>query len=170
MGKEKNYTGSFNWGSTIKIEYFPSNNSEFFQKSLPMIDWLRLWPIDNELEENKDISDQRMRSFLGKMLFSGDSVFKDVTKLSGGEKARLMFSKMMLRDSNVIIFDQPLDHLDSESIDAVIEAINRYQSVAIFTTYNRALIKEANVILEINSDSSFIFRGNLEEFEEKMNY
>ena len=170
VGKEKNYTGSFNWGSTIKIEYFPSNNSEFFQKSLPMIDWLRLWPIDNELEENKDISDQRMRSFLGKMLFSGDSVFKDVTKLSGGEKARLMFSKMMLRDSNVIIFDQPLDHLDSESIDAVIEAINRYQSVAIFTTYNRALIKEANVILEINSDSSFIFRGNLEEFEEKMNY
>lgn len=170
VGKEKNFQGSFNWGITIKHEYFPSDNSEYFNKNMQMIDWLRLWPVDNELEENKDISDQRMRSFLGKMLFSGDTVFKEVTKLSGGEKARLMFSKMMLRDANVLIFDQPLDHLDSESIDSVIEAINRYNSNVIFTTYNRALIKEANVILEVKNDSSFIFRGTLAEYEEKMGY
>lgn len=169
-GVEKNYTGSFKWGSTIKTEYFPSDNSEYFKHDLQMIDWLRLWPIDNELEADKDISDQRMRSFLGKMLFSGDSVFKNVQNLSGGEKARLMFSRMMLRDSNALIFDQPLDHLDAESIDAVIESINKYDSVAIFTTYNRALIKESTIILEIKSNSSFIFRGTLDEYEEKMGY
>lgn len=170
VGKEKNYTGSFKWGSTIKCEYFPSDNSEYFTQDIPMIDWLRLWPIDNEKEEDKDISDLRMRSFLGKMLFSGNSVFKDVKSLSGGEKARLMFSRMMLRDSNALIFDQPLDHLDTESIDAVIESINKYESIVIFTTYNRALIRESNVILEIKNDSSFIFRGTLEEYEDKMGY
>lgn len=170
VGKEKNFTGSFKWGSTIKPEYFPSDNSEYFREDMPMIDWLRLWPVHNETEERKDISDQRMRAFLGKMLFSGDTVFKDVQKLSGGEKARLMFSRMMLIDSNAIIFDQPLDHLDTESIDAVIESINKYASVAIFTTYNRALIRESNVILEIKNDSSFIFRGTLDEYEEKMGY
>ncbi len=170
VGKEKNFTGSFKWGSTIKVEYFPSDNTEYFKEDMPMIDWLRLWPISNETEERKDISDQRMRSFLGRMLFSGDSVFKDVQKLSGGEKARLMFSRIMLIDSNTIVFDQPLDHLDTESIDAVVEAINKYESIVIFTTYNRALIKESNVILEIKNDSSFIFRGSLEEYEQKMGY
>lgn len=169
-GHETNYTGTFKWGGTIKAEYFPSDNSKYFSNPLPMIDWLRLWPLDNEKEEDKDISDQRMRSFLGKMLFSGDSVFKNVKDLSGGEKARLMFSRMMLRDSNALIFDQPLDHLDTESIDAVVESINKYESIAIFTTYNRALIKESNIILEIKNDSSYIFRGTLEEYEDKMGY
>lgn len=170
VNKEKKFTGNFKWGSTIQYDYFPSDNSEFFQESMPMIDWLRLWQINNEKEENKDVSDQRMRSFLGKMLFSGDSVFKDVKSLSGGEKARLMFSKIMLKNSNVLIFDQPLDHLDTDSIDAFIDGIKKYESIVIFTTYNRALIKQATVILEIKNDSFFIFRGTLEEYEEKMGY
>ena len=166
-GQETNYTGEFKWGLTIKVEYFPSDNSKYFKDNLKMIDWLRLWPIDNEKQEDRDISDQRMRSFLGKMLFSGESVFKEVANLSGGEKARLMFSRMMLRDANCLIFDQPLDHLDSESIDAVIESINKYESIVIFTTYNRALIKEANVILELKNNASYLFRGTLSEYEKK---
>jgi ATPase subunit of ABC transporter with duplicated ATPase domains len=109
-----------------------------------------------------------MRSFLGKMLFSGDSVFKQVKNTSGGEKARLMFSKIMLTESNFLIFDQPLNHLDTESIDAVVESFEKYESSMIFTTYNKALIKEANIILEIKNDASFIFRGTLEEYENKM--
>lgn len=170
FGIEKEYSGSFNWGTTIKPGYFPSNNSNFFEEGIPMIDWLRKWPINNEKEENKDISDQRMRSFLGRMLFSGDSVFKDVTKCSGGEKARLMFSKLMLEENNFLIFDQPLDHLDSESIDSVVDAIKNYESPCIFTTYNRALIREANIILEIKNNVSYIFKGTLEQYEEKMGY
>ena len=169
-GQETNYTGTFKWGLTIKCEYFPADNSPYFRENLKMIDWLRLWPGDNDQAEDRDVSDHRMRSFLGKMLFSGESVFKAVSTLSGGEKARLMFSRMMLRDANCLIFDQPLDHLDAESIDAVIEAIAKYESVVMFTTYNRALIRTANVILELKPDASYLFRGPLEEYETKMGY
>jgi len=112
-----------------------------------------------------------MRSFLGRMLFTGDSALKSVKGLSGGEKARLMMAKMMLTESNFLLLDQPLDHLDTESIDSVIEGLKDYKSSAMFTTYNRAFIRDvANVILEIKEDSSFIFRGSLEEYEDKMGY
>ncbi len=112
-----------------------------------------------------------MRGFLGRMLFSGDTVFKKANVTSGGEKARLMFSRMMLKESNFLLFDQPLDHLDTESIDSVIEGIKSYKSGCIFTTYNRALIRDAaNVILELKANGSFIFRGSLEEYERKMGY
>lgn len=123
-------------------------------------------PLDNTIAEWKDNSDFKIRSYLGRMLFSADSVFKKVRVTSGGEKARLMFTRMMLLESNFLIFDQPLDHLDTESIDSFIDATKRYQGNIIFTTYNKALIKEAaNVILEINGDNSKIFLGDLEHFE-----
>ncbi len=168
-GKEKNFIGEVKWGATIKYDYFPSDNNFYFENESIMLDWLREWPLKNTQESNKDISDQRMRSFLGKMLFSGDSVFKKVKNTSGGEKVRLMLSKMMLTESNFLIFDQPLNHLDTESIDAIIESFNKYESSMIFTTYNKSLIKEANIILEVRNDSSFIFKGTLEEYEKKMN-
>ena len=170
VGKEKNFTGEFKWGATIKSDYFPSDNNSYFENDKGMLDWLREWPLKNSQDVNKDVSDQRMRSFLGKMLFSGDSVFKQVKNTSGGEKARLMFSKIMLTESNFLIFDQPLNHLDTESIDAVVESFNKYESNMIFTTYNKALIKEATIILEIKNDASFIFRGTLEEYEKKMDF
>ncbi len=82
-----------------------------------------------------------------------------------------MFSKLMLEESNFLIFDQPLDHLDSESIDSLISAIKDYKSSCIFTTYNRAMIKEcANVILEIKPKESFLFYGELEDYEKAMGY
>lgn len=169
--KEKSTTGTVTWGNTIVSDYFPSNNASFFNKDLNLLEWLSQWPLNNTLEENKDNSDHRMRSFLGRMLFNGDQVFKNVKVTSGGEKVRLMFSKMMLTESNFLIFDQPLDHLDSESIDSVIEGLQAYNSGIIFTTYNRAMIKKvANVILDIRSDASYIFKGTLEEYEEKMGY
>ncbi|SYV97667.1 Uncharacterized ABC transporter ATP-binding protein HI_0658 [Mycoplasmopsis edwardii] len=111
-----------------------------------------------------------MRGFLGRMLFSNDTVFKKVKVTSGGEKARLMFSRMMLLESNFLILDQPLDHLDTESIDSVIEGVNGYRGGVIFTTYNRAFVNQcADVILELQSpQKSFIFRGTLEEYEQIM--
>ena len=171
IGKIKPTTGTVTWGATITPDYFPNNNEDFFKESETIMEWISKWPLDNSIEENKDNSDSRMRSFLGRMLFSNDTVFKKSNVTSGGEKARLMFSRMMLRESNFLILDQPLDHLDTESIDSVIEAIKEYKSSCIFTTYNRALIKEAaNVILDISSDKSFIFRGSLEEYEKKQGY
>jgi ATPase subunit of ABC transporter with duplicated ATPase domains len=112
-----------------------------------------------------------MRSFLGRMLFSGESIFKKVKNTSGGEKGRLMFSKMMLKESNFLLFDQPLDHLDSESIDSFINSLKKYKSSCIFITYNRALInKVANVILELDDSNFSIFRGSLKEYEKKKGY
>ncbi|QEA01938.1 ATP-binding cassette domain-containing protein [Mesomycoplasma hyorhinis] len=169
--KEQPTTGTVTWGNTINFDYFPSNNASFFVANINLLEWLSQWPLNNTLEENKDNSDYRIRSFLGRMLFNGDQVFKNVQVTSGGEKVRLMFSKMMLTESNFLIFDQPLDHLDSESIDSVIEGLQSYNSGLIFTTYNRAMIKKvANVILDIRSDASYIFKGTLEEYEQKMGY
>lgn len=171
-GELKPTSGTFSWGQTIKTSYFPNDNSEYFNNGETILEWITKWPSLNSTEETKDNSDSRMRSFLGRMLFSNDSVFKKVKITSGGEKARLMFSRMMLLESNFIILDQPLDHLDTESIDSVIEGIKSYKGGAIFTTYNRAFINQcANVILELQEvDKSFIFRGTLEEYEEAMQY
>ncbi|MBN0970677.1 ABC-F family ATP-binding cassette domain-containing protein [Mycoplasma phocoeninasale] len=170
-GKRQPTRGTVNWGITIKPNYFPTNNSEYFQNDETILEWISKWPLNNTTQETKDNSDSRMRAFLGRMLFSNDSVFKNVAVTSGGEKVRLMMSKLMLEESNFLIFDQPLDHLDSESIDSLIEAIKSYKSSCIFTTYNRAMIKEcASVILEIKPHSSYLFYGNLEEYEEAMGY
>lgn len=171
MGKIKPTSGEVSWGITIKPNYFPSNNSEYFEEDETILEWIAKWPLSNSTQETKDNSDSRMRSFLGRMLFSNDSVFKKVKVTSGGEKVRLMFSKLMIEESNFLIFDQPLDHLDSEAIDALIEALKSYKGSAIFTTYNQAMINEcATIILEIKPQESFLFYGNLEEYEKAMGY
>ncbi|MCU4117259.1 ATP-binding cassette domain-containing protein [Mycoplasma zalophi] len=171
MGIEKPTSGEVNWGITIKPNYFPNNNAKYFQNDLNIMEWISQWPLENSTQETKDNSDHRMRSYLGRMLFSNDSVFKKVKVTSGGEKARLMFSKLMLEESNFLVFDQPTDHLDSESIDSLVEALEKYQSGIIFTTYNRGLVKAAaNVILEIKSNESFLYYGTLDEYEEEMGY
>lgn len=165
-------SGTVNWGQTIKFSYFPNENSKYFQNDENILEWISKWPLENSTQETKDNSDSRMRGFLGRMLFSNDSVFKNVKVTSGGEKARLMFSRMMLLESNFIILDQPLDHLDAESIDSVIEGVKTYKGGAIFTTYNRAFVNQcADVILELQEPGkSFLFRGTLEEYEEAMDY
>lgn len=171
-GKIKPTSGTVSWGQTIKTTFFPNDNSKYFANNdQTILEWISQWPLNNEIKENKDNSDHRMRQFLGRMLFSNESVFKKVNITSGGERARLMFSRMMLMESNFLILDQPLDHLDTESIDSVVEGIHAYKSECIFTTYNRAFVKQvANVILEIKPNESFIFRGNLDEYEKRMGY
>ncbi|AWX70166.1 ABC-F family ATPase [Mycoplasmopsis anatis] len=172
VGELKPTSGTVSWGQTIKHSYFPNENSKYFENDETILEWISKWPIENSTQETKDNSDSRMRGFLGRMLFSNDTVFKKVKVTSGGEKARLMFSRMMLLESNFIILDQPLDHLDAESIDSVIEGVQSYRGGAIFTTYNRAFVNQcANVILELQSPKkSFLFRGTLEEYDEAMGY
>lgn len=171
-GVTKPTEGTVTWGQTIKHTYFPNENSNYFKGDETILEWISKWPLENSTEETKDASDARMRSFLGRMLFSSDSVFKKVNVTSGGEKARLMFSRMMLLESNFLIFDQPLDHLDTESIDSVIEGIQAYKGGVVFTTYNRAFVNKcANVIFEMKPNfESFIFRGSLQDYEETMGY
>ncbi len=168
LGITKPTTGDVVWGITVKTNYFPRENSQYFAKSESILAWISKWPLENKESANKDNSDSRMRSFLGRMLFSGDSVFKDVTKTSGGEKSRLMFSRMMLQESNFLVLDDALNHLDTESIDAVVEGVKEYQSNVIFTTYNQVMIREcANLIFELKQVNSFLFRGTLLEYEQR---
>ena len=160
-GIEKPTTGIVKWGATITPDYIPLDNQKYFNNDLTLLEWISQWTKDNE--------DEKMRSFLGRMLFRGDAVFKKVKITSGGEKVRLMLARVMMRPSNFLIMDQPLEHLDVESIDALISAAQKYKSSLIFTTYNQKMINSvANVILEIGPIQSTIFRGKAEDYIQKI--
>lgn len=146
MGKKKPTSGSFKWGVTITNDYLPNENSDYFSDaSLNLVDWLR------QYSPNKD--ETFVRSFLGRMLFSGEEVFKKCTVLSGGEKQRCMFSKMMLSEANALIFDEPTNHLDLESIQALNKGMEDFDSNIFFTSHDHQLTNSvANRIIELSSN------------------
>lgn len=147
--KDDNYQGEFKFGQTITKEYFPKDNAEYFKKdNLNLVDWLRQY--------SKDQSEILMRGFLGKMLFSGDEALKMSNVLSGGEKVRMMFSKMMINPCNLLIFDQPTNHLDLESIEAVNNGLIDFKSNILFTSMDHQFVSTiANRIIEIFEDGSY---------------
>ena len=140
---------SFTWGQTITYQYFPKDNSKYFENvDLNLIDWLRQY--------SKEKSESFIRGFLGKMLFSGDEVYKNSSVLSGGEKVRMMFSKMMVEPLNFIILDQPTNHLDLESIEAVNNGLIAYKGNMLFTSQDHQFVNSlANRIIEIFDDGSY---------------
>lgn len=140
-------TGSFRWGVTIKNDYFPKENREFFDDSdLDLIGWLRQFAI-----QNKD--EGFIRGFLGKMLFSGEEATKKTSVLSGGERVRCMLSKMMLSNSNVLILDEPTNHLDLESITALNNGLINFSEVVLFASHDHQLVSTiANRIVELTPD------------------
>lgn len=142
-------SGSFTWGQTITHTYFPKDNSAYFEGvDLSLVDWMRQFS-----EEQSEIY---LRGFLGKMLFSGDEALKNASVLSGGEKVRMMFSKMMLTPANVLIFDQPTNHLDLESITAVNNGLTAFKGNVLFTSKDHQFIETiANRIIEIFPDGTF---------------
>lgn len=137
-------SGSFAWGITTSLNYFPTDNSKYFKGSEEtLVDWLR--PYSKEKDETF------LRGFLGKMLFSGTDALKKPSVLSGGEKVRCMFAKMMLSGANILILDGPTSHLDLESITAVNEGLSRFKGTVIFTSHDHELIQTvANRIIEID--------------------
>ncbi|MEK6773560.1 MAG: ATP-binding cassette domain-containing protein [Bdellovibrionota bacterium] len=137
-------SGQFSWGITVSKSYFPTDNSKHFQSDVSnLVDWLR--PFSKEKDESF------IRGFLGKMLFSGNDALKNPTVLSGGEKVRCMYSKMMLSGANVLLLDGPTNHLDLESITAVNEGLKRFKGTVIFTSHDHELIQTvANRIIEID--------------------
>ena len=138
--------GTFKWGTTITTSYFPLDNSTFFNDcELNLVDWLGQYTADNAEEGTESFK----RSFLGRMLFSGDDVFKPVKVLSGGEKVRCMLSRMMLFGSNVLILDQPTNHLDLESITAVNNGLIDFKGVVLFASHDHEFVQTvANRIME----------------------
>ena len=159
-GNIKPDSGIIKFGSNVKISYFKKNHDEYFN-NLNMIDWLK------QYSDNKD--DSYIRGFLGRMLFSGDEVLKKVNVLSGGEKVRCMFSKMMLEKSNVLLFNEPTNHLDIETITSLNEGLNRFMGVIIFSTFDQELIETvSNRLIEIKFDGTYKDKQiNYSEYIEK---
>lgn len=143
-GELKPEKGEINFGQTITPAYLPVNNESYFQSDDNLIDWLRQFAED----ENKD--EVYIRGFLGKMLFSGEEVFKKCSVLSGGEKVRCMISRMMLAGANLLILDEPTNHLDLESITAFNNALKDFPGTVLFTSHDHEFTQTvANRIIEI---------------------
>lgn len=143
-GRDTDFSGEFKWGVTINIADIPADNTEYFAgKDLNLIDWLREYSAGEKDE-------QFIRSFLGRMLFSGEEVLKKSNVLSGGEKMRCMFSRMMLQQANVLLFDEPTNHLDLESITALNNGMKDFKGTILFTSRDHELTHTvANRIIEI---------------------
>lgn len=137
-------SGTYQWGVTTSQSYFPKDNSAFFENSdLPLVDWLRQFSPEDETETF-------LRSFLGRMLFSGEEALKKAKVLSGGEKVRCMLSKMMLSKANVLILDEPTSHLDLESITAVNNGLIKFKGSILFTSSDHEFVNSiADRLIEI---------------------
>jgi ATPase subunit of ABC transporter with duplicated ATPase domains len=148
-GRDTDYTGEFKFGVTISPADIPNDNSEYFEgKDENLVDWLREY-------SGTDADEQFVRSFLGRMLFSGEEVLKNVKVLSGGEKMRCMFSRMMLQHANFLMFDEPTNHLDLESITALNNGMKDFKGTALFTSRDHALTESvATRIIEITPNGS----------------
>jgi len=145
MGEEQPDSGTFTWGKTITCGYFPRDNTKYFQKDITLADWIAQYYSQDD--------DQLVRGFLGRMLFSGEEVFKKVNVLSGGEKARCMLSKCMLESPNFLILDEPTNHLDLESITALNNGLINYKESMMFVSHDHQFIQTiANRIIEITND------------------
>ncbi|ALW86111.1 ABC transporter ATP-binding protein [Hymenobacter sedentarius] len=158
FGEATPATGEFKWGTTITPSYFPKENNNFFQSGeLNLVDWLR------QYSEEKDES--FIRGFLGRMLFSGEESQKKSNVLSGGEKVRCMLSKMMLQSGNVLVLDDPTNHLDLESITALNNALRDYPGSLLFASHDLQFIETvANRIIELTPDGILDRRMNYEEY------
>ena len=161
MGMIEQDKGEYKWGTTVTKTYFPQNNSEFFDKhNENLIDWLR--PFSSDQHESY------LRGWLGRMLFAGDEVFKSVKVLSGGEKVRMMFARAMLTAGNVLLLDDPTNHLDLESITALNNGLISYTGAILFTSHDRELLQSvANRIIYITEDGYIDRRTTYDEFVEQ---
>ena len=159
MEEEQPDEGTFKWGVSTSTSYFPVDNSVYFNDcDLSILDWIRQYSKTDETETY-------LRGFLGRMLFSGDDIYNPVKVLSGGEKVRCMFSRMMLYHSNVLLLDRPTNHLDLESITAVNNGLTAFKGVVILSSHDHEILQTvANRIIEITPDGCLDRQGTYEEF------
>lgn len=155
-GEDEPDKGTVKWGVSTSRSYFPKDNSKYFDGcELNLVDWLRQYSAAGFETQNESY----IRGFLGRMLFSGDDVFKQVNVLSGGEKVRCMLSRMMLYGSNVLILDQPTNHLDLESITAVNNGLKAFKGNVIFASHDHEFVNTvANRIIDIREDGTIVDR------------
>lgn len=149
--------GTFHWGHAVQVAYFPQDHKREVHGDISLLDWLRQF--------DREIPEQRIRDYLGRVLFSGEDVKKSVSVLSGGETARLILAKMMLMKHNVLIFDEPTNHLDMEATEALLEALENYPGTVIFVSHNRHFVaKIATRIAEISEEGIKDFKLTFAEY------
>ncbi len=161
-GKDTDYTGKFKWGITTSIGYLPQNNKEYFDKDISLIDWLRQYSKEDQTESF-------IRGWLGRMLFSGEESLKKCNVLSGGEKVRCMFAKIMLESPNILLLEDPTNHLDLESITALNEGMSNFKGNILFSSHDAELLQTvANRIISFEKDGRIVDRMmTYEEFIEQ---
>ena len=160
MGNLKADNGEVLWGATIQNSYFPQNTTDFITGDMTLYDWLRGFDREADIAE--------IRNCLGRMLFNGQEQEKKVNACSGGEKHRMMLSKIMLEQGNFLVLDEPTNHFDLEAIIALGEGLHQYAGSVICVTHDRELLDAyANRIIEIQADGTIVdFKGSYEEFME----
>ena len=172
-GNLKPDAGTFAWGITTSQSYLPVDNSDFFTQDLSLVDWLRQWAKTKEEREEVYV-----RGFLGKMLFSGEEALKNCKVLSGGEKVRCMLSRMMMLRANVLMLNEPTNHLDLESITAFNNSLKNFKGTVLFTTHDHEFSQTvANRIIELTPSGiidrymtfdEYMDDKNIQELREKM--
>lgn len=151
-------TGTIKWGQTVEKANLPADNSEFFNDNdLSLVEWLRQY--------SKEPAESYLRGFLGRMLFSGDQPLKKVKFLSGGEKMRCMFSRLMLSEANTLIVDQPTNHLDLEAIQSVNTGLDEYKGSILLSSHDHSLLSTVtNKVIEVGEMGSYTFEGEFDDF------
>ena len=172
-GNLKPDSGTFAWGITTSQSYLPVDNSDFFTQDLSLVDWLRQWAKTEEEREEVYV-----RGFLGKMLFSGEEALKNCKVLSGGEKVRCMLSRMMMLRANVLMLNEPTNHLNLESITAFNNSLKNFKGTVLFTTHDHEFSQTvANRIIELTPNGiidrymtfdEYMDDKNIQELREKM--
>jgi ATPase subunit of ABC transporter with duplicated ATPase domains len=158
-GKDTDFTGKFKWGITTNVGYLMQENKEYFDKNLTLVDWLRQYSPDDQTETF-------IRGWLGRMLFSGEESLKKCNVLSGGEKVRCMFAKLMLESPNILVLEDPTNHLDLESITALNEGMTAFKGNILFSSHDAELLQTvANRIISFNLDGTITDKlSTYEEF------
>ena len=156
-GEKKADSGEVFWGQTTSYSYLPRDTNKYFENDLTITEWLKQY--------SKEQDDSYVRGFLGRMLFSGDESLKPVKVLSGGEKVRCMLSKMMLQNANVLIFDDPTNHLDLEAIESLNNALEDFPGVVLFNSHDHEFISSiANRIVEITPNGVIDRMMNFDDY------
>lgn len=160
MGEDTADSGTFKWGVTTSQAYLPKNHNQYFDGiTYSLVDWLRQY--------SEEKSESFIRGFLGRMLFSGEEALKEAQVLSGGEKVRCMLSKLMLSNANVLVLDDPTNHLDLESITSVNKGLEKFPGVLIFNSHDHEMIQTlANRIIEITPGGIMDRKTTLDEYLE----
>jgi len=156
-GNDKPDEGFYTWGVTVTNAYLPLDNSSFFQTNQSLVEWLGQFSADT--------SETFLRGFLGKMLFSGEDIYKEVNVLSGGEKMRCMIARMMLRNANVLVLDSPANHLDLESIQAFNNTLVAFKGIVLMNSHDHEFIQTVcNRIIELTPNGIIDKRMDFDDY------